>query len=309
VPVLRAEPATALVAPATLRIVYGSSFLAAWNVDDERSLALYEQDDDGLWRWIAATFDDARHTVTARVDRLATWAVAPGGLLAPWQQRQLIGAPFEAGHRNALIIHGWNASPWEACMLQLTAAVYGAGYDRVLAYAYPSALDIAANGAWLRDEIAGRYPGVDFDVIAFSEGGLVARTAIEPGRWNAGRTIGASVRNLLTIATPHLGLVEGLPPSFLGDVAAEQMRAGSPFLRELNEAPDQGGTRYHFIAGDGAADGMSDGTVGVSSALARGLLRAQHAATLPLGHAPFYGAPGAMPCDPRVYELIGAWLR
>jgi hypothetical protein len=71
----------------------------------------------------------------------------------------------------------------------------------------------------------------------------------------------------------------------------------------------RGGTRYHFIAGDGGPGGASDGTVSVASALARSLLSAQHAAVLPLVHAPFYGAPGAMPCDQQVYDLIGTWLR
>ncbi len=64
-----------------------------------------------------------------------------------------------------------------------------------------------------------------FDVVAFSMGGLVARYYVQ-------RLGGASrVRRLITLATPH----NGTYTAFLrGNAGARQMRPGSEFLRRLN---------------------------------------------------------------------------
>ncbi|MEX2246324.1 MAG: hypothetical protein WEC75_06525 [Dehalococcoidia bacterium] len=220
--------------------------------------------------------------------------------LPGWQDRALLGRPFAPGERNVLVLHGWNGSPWDGCMLRLAEAL-AARYDNVLAYAYPSALDIESNATWLRDAIAERYPGVTFDVVAFSEGGLVARTAIEPGEWNGGRTIASHVRTLVTIGTPHDGLLADLPPSWLGDIASLQMRPGSTFLRELNAAPRPGNVRYALIAGDTGHG--SDGIVPVESALARTTLTPAATAVLPLPHTASPTTPH-LPCDPAVYAAI-----
>jgi hypothetical protein len=157
---------------------------------------------------------------------------------------------------------------------------------------------------WLRDAIAARYPGVTFDVVGVSEGGLVARAAVEPGAWNDGRTIAQSVRNLITIATPHLGVLPDTGPSLLSDLASSEMRAGAQFLADLNARPDSGPVRYTTIAGDGWR-GASDGLVGVDSALGRGVLTSARAVTLTLVHAPSLGAD-AMPCNAQVYQTIAA---
>jgi hypothetical protein len=305
--IVRATPSTTLLKSARVRIPYSDAFVARWNIGDEGQLVLYTLDDDGLWGALVASVDPARHVVEANVDRLTSWVVAPGWMLTAWQRRALIGDAFEPGKRNVLLLHGWNSSPWDGCELQLAAAMRGS-YDHVLAYAYPSALGITSSAAWLRDELAARYAGATFDVVGFSEGGLVARAAAEPGAWNGGRTIAASVRNLITIAAPHLGLLDGIAPSLLGDVATADMRAGSPFLRALNEHPATASMRYGVISGAGWSDGGSDGLVGVDSALARGVLPAASTATLPLVHASAFGAAG-MPCDARVYETIKAWVR
>ncbi len=305
--IVRATPSATLAKPARVRIPYSQAFIARWNIGDERQLVLYTLDDDGLWGAVIASVDPARNAVEANVDRLTSWVVAPGWMLTAWQRRALVGDAFEPGKRNVLLLHGWNSSPWDGCELQLAAAMRGS-YDHVLAYAYPSALGITSSAAWLRDELAARYAGAAFDVVGFSEGGLVARAAAEPGAWNGGRTMAASVRNLITIATPHLGLLDGIAPSLLGDVATAEMRAASPFLRALNEHPDTGAVRYGVIAGAGWRDGASDGLVSVDSALARGVLSSTRTATLPLVHASSFGGAG-MPCDARVYETIRAWAR
>jgi hypothetical protein len=305
-PVLRVVDAPALAAPVRLRLPYSEDFRHRYNVSDPQALMLFALDGDGLWRTVPATVRAGEHVVEANVEEMGTFAVAPSGLLAAWQQRQILGAAFTSGAHNVLVIHGWNSSPWDGCMLSLTAAL-SAQYDNVAAYAYPSALDIAANAAWLRDRLRSLPAGTRLDIVAFSEGGLVARAAIEPGAWNNGRTIGAAVRALVTIATPHEGLLPDALPSVLGDVAASQMRAGSPFLRALDAYPAQGATRYFLLAGTGAAGGASDGTVPLASALGHGVLAPAATATLPLVHAPYYGGPAAMPCDARVYEQIVAW--
>jgi hypothetical protein len=305
--IVRATSSAALLKPTRMRIPYSEALLARWNITDERELGLYALDGDGLWGAVIASVDPSGNAVEANIDRLASWVVAPGWMLTAWQRRALVGDAFEPGKRNVLLVHGWNSSPWDGCELRLAAAMRGA-YDHVLAYAYPSALDIASNAAWLRDEVRARYAGVTFDVVGFSEGGLVARAAVEPGAWNGGRTIAASVRNLITIATPHLGLSPDAAPSMLNDAAASEMRAGSPFLRALNERPDTGAVWYGAIAGIGWRDGSSDGLVSVDSALGRGVLSPAHAATPPLVHAASFGGAG-MPCDARVYDTIRAWVQ
>lgn len=305
--IVRAASSATLTGPARVRIPYSDALLSRWNISDERQLVLYARDGDGLWGAVVSSPDPARNVLEASVDRLTSWVVAPGWMLTAWQRRALVGDAFAPGARNVLLVHGWNSSPWDGCELQLAAAMRGT-YDRVLAYAYPSALDIGENAAWLRDAIAARYPGTAFDIIGFSEGGLVGRAAVEPGVWNDGRTIAASVRNLITIATPHLGIMPNAGPSLLGDLGGSEMRAGSAFLQGLNAASSApaSGVRYGFIAGGGWRDG-SDGLVSADSALARGVIANARTATLPLVHATPTG--GGMPCDARVYDTIRAWVR
>ena len=86
------------------------------------------------------------------------------------------------------------------------------------------------------------------------------------------------------------------------------MRPGSAFLTALNAHPTMGAAHYGFIGGDGWHDRASDALVSVDSALARGILSGQRTATLPLVHAMPSG-DGGMPCDPRVYAAIRAWVR
>ena len=302
--IVRATAAAPLLKPVHIRIPYSEALLAHWNVTDERQLVLYTRDDDGLWGALTASVDPAHNVIEANVDRLTSWVVAPGWMLTAWQRRALIGGTLTPGKRNVLLVHGWNSSPWDGCELRLAAGLRET-YDNVAAYAYPSALDIGENAVWLRDAIRTRYPNVAFDIVGFSEGGLVARAALEPGVWNGGQTIAASVRNLITIATPHLGVLSDTGPSLLSDTASSEMVAGSPFLRDLNTHPETGGVRYGLIAGAGWRV-TSDGLVGVDSALGRGTLVPYRTATLPSVHAS--GGTGGMPCDQRVYDAIRTWV-
>ena len=303
--IVRATARVPLLKPVHIRIPYSEALLAHWNVTDERQLVLYTRDDDGLWGALTGSVDPAHNVIEASVDRLTSWVVAPGWMLTAWQRRALIGGSLTPGKRNVLLVHGWNSSPWDGCELRLAAGLRET-YDNVAAYAYPSALDIGENAVWLRDAIRTRYPGVAFDIVGFSEGGLVARAALEPGAWNGGQTIAASVRNLITIATPHLGVLPETGPSLLSDTASSEMVAGSSFLRDLNMHPETGGVRYGLIAGAGWRV-TSDGLVGVDSALGRGTLVPYRTATLPSVHAS--GGTGGMPCDQRVYDAIRVWAQ
>lgn len=85
---------------------------------------------------------------------------------------------FQPNQKNVLIIHGWNGSPSDACMKILIGFADGL-YDNVLAYQYPSAEAIGENARWLYNTLSPLMmnPDLKFDIIAYSEGGLVARAA------------------------------------------------------------------------------------------------------------------------------------
>jgi hypothetical protein len=301
--VVRADPIGPLRAGAVLTLPYADALVRAWAITDESRLGVFQRNEDGTWWWAPALVDPATNTLALRVSSLGAWTVGPSWMMKPWQKRSVAGAEFEPGMRNALVIHGWNSEPWDACQLELVAGI-APYYDRVAALAYPSALDIAENGNWLRAEIERRWRDVPFDIISFSEGGLVARAAIEPHAWNGDRPIDAAIGRLVTIATPHEGIEPGAPLSPLNDEAARQMRPGSDFLRELNDAPSHVGVRYELIAGD--LGNGSDGIVPLASALGGGRLGAARTAVVGLGHSPSMGSPRGMPCDPDVYAAVGS---
>jgi hypothetical protein len=295
---------TSARAATAITIPYTDAFLSEYGRQDEAALGFYERRSGGLWQYIPSRLDAARNELTADVTSAGTWVVAPSWLLKAWQPPSLIGDPPATGARNVVVIHGWNASPWDACQLDLMQAL-ASTYDHVSAFAYPSALDIAESAREFSAAVARLDSGASFDIVGFSEGGLVARAAIEPGPWNGGERISGRVPHLYAIATPHNGVLPNLAPSVLADVASEQMRTGSAFLRELNEGTPPATTRYIAVAGNAADAGESDGLVGVESALGIGTLPAASRVTLPLLHASTYGGGAGMPCDPAVYRVLG----
>ena len=297
--VVRAEPPLAGDgASYLLTLPYAETLVERWDVD-ARDLGVFRMEGE-TWRWSPAIVDAGARTATVEVRGGTAWAVGPSWMMKPWQERRIVGADPLAGGRNALVLHGWNGEPWDSCMLQLMQGI-APRYDDVAAAAYPSALDIAANGAWLRDEIETRYAGAPLDIIAFSEGGLLARAAIEPQAWNGEMAIDVEIGRLVTIATPHEGLSEDAPSSLTDDVAGEEMRSGSDFLAELNAGSQAEGVRYELIAGDRSNGG--DGVTRVESALALNTLSAGRRTIVPLAHSPAAGVRG-MPCDAAVYEAI-----
>lgn len=288
--------------PGTLvTLPYRQDLVTTWAISDEMKLGILERNRSGEWMWSQAIIDPASNMAVGETHGGVAWAVGPSWMMKPWQRRRVLGAEFRPGERNVLVIHGWNSEPWDACMLALAGGL-SRTYDNVAAVAYPSAFDITESANWLRAEIESRWVETPFDIVAFSEGGLVARATIEAHSWNRNRMAAADIDRLITIATPHEGMLDAAPPSMLGDVANQQMRAGSPFLRELATGEPPVGTSYHLIAGDtGSGD---DSIVAIHSALARDTLTAKTRTTLRLPHSP--GRPGGrgLPCDEQVYATI-----
>lgn len=137
-------------------------------------------------------------------------------------------------------------------------------------------VDIRTSARRLADLLADlhrRHPGVPIDILAHSQGGLVARQALafelpaDPGRY-------PSVANLVTLATPHRGAklatalsrlgstlsgkaalaaVEGLglAPYDLTAPSLGQLAEGSEFIRRLNQRPLPAATRVTSIGARG----------------------------------------------------------
>jgi hypothetical protein len=290
-------------APALLLLPYSDDLVIDWRIEDEHQIGVFTQDFDGTWSWAPANVDANANMLYVGADSGAAWAAGPPWMMRPWQRRAILGADFVPGERNVLVLHGWNSDPWEGCTLDLMAGI-APSYDNIAVMAYPSALDITANGNWLRDQAEQRWPGTSFDIVGFSEGGLVARAAIEPHAWNDHTPIGAELGRLVTIATPHTGVLPAAHFSVLNDEAARQMRPASDFLRALNADPRHDGIRYQFLAGDTGAG--HDGVVPVDSALGRGALAPDDLAVLPLLHSADDGAR-RLPCDTSVYETAAEW--
>jgi pimeloyl-ACP methyl ester carboxylesterase len=274
---------------------------------------------------------------------LATAQVDPQKLFQEYQLQDVAGKPvfppgdrpltavFQPGQKNLLIIHGFNSSPSDHCTKDLTHAIGGL-YDNVLLFQYPSGQPIRQSAKWLHDHLSllTAHPGIRFDIIGYSEGGLVARAAKEPSLFiNGNRAFGDRVENLVTIGTPHKGI---LNPFVLGTnmgvpaVSDQLLRqhGGSGFLELLNDdGPDnpmvarQGRTRYMTIAG--RVLGESDGIVGVQNAHGLKVTRdpregvlltpPQGRTTLRLKHShSCSGDSRGMPCDYLVYEQLAQWL-
>jgi uncharacterized protein (TIGR03437 family) len=242
------------------------------------------------------------------------------------QGRNVVEPVFRPGEKNILVVHGFNSTP--ASM----RGIIDFALDQcanALVYKYPSGLNIAVSGRRMYQDLSQRLkaegqPDTRFDIVAYSQGGLVARVAKEPGDINRGQAFGDQVENLVTIATPHTGIFSpisdlairlGLRVDPATVPGAKDQFPDSEFLRKLNSNPMQGATQYFAIAGRAYTSGhpfdFTDGLVHVDSAvgggklhLARGdnILRLKHSDRIPLpGVDPF-------PNHPDVYAKIKEWI-
>ncbi|MGH9224900.1 MAG: peptidoglycan DD-metalloendopeptidase family protein [Acidimicrobiales bacterium] len=136
--------------------------------------------------------------------------------------------------------------------------------------------DLRAQGERLRDllvEMERRHPGVPIDIIAHSQGGIIAREALAHGWDTDDRTL-PPVRNIVTLASPHQGTdvataLTMLGHTDIGDAAQKavdatrllstdlqgesvaQLAEHSTFLRDLNRTPLPEGVRLTSIGSRG----------------------------------------------------------
>ena len=202
------------------------------------------------------------------------------------------------GRRIMLLVAGLGSSSGEAAVLGVDVAALGYPPADVALFSYAggrvegvgalagvptstyartdSAGDLRVAGARLRallESVRAAHPGVPVDIVAHSQGGLVARSALgQPGDRHDPRL--PAVDHVITLATPHsgadlasattmVGATSSGGPVLLaadlmaagaietGSVAIEQMDEASPFLRELAGTPLPAATRFTSIAARG----------------------------------------------------------
>ncbi len=233
------------------------------------------------------------------------------------------GAPvteplFRPGEKNILIIHGLNGVPGD--MRGLTDFL-AAQCANVMLYRYPSGMSPKVSGRVLYLALSEVLnSSIRFDMVGYSEGGLVARVATEPGALNDMKAFGDQVENLVTIGMPHEGarqVLRGRDILVTFGVAEPvqaitDMLIGSEFLRTLNTNPQQGGTRYFTLAGNFFNE-TDDGVVFVDSALGQNVLRRTagvatvglvHTTSLAVGPA----SGRALPNHADVYNQVKGWI-
>ncbi len=255
---------------------------------------------------------------------------------------------FYPGQKNVLVVHGLMQAPGDQVMTAFLRFA-ASRYCNVVVYQYPSGEGVADNAAWLRSRLSELiwqwvsdsvtnpdHLDINFDILAYSEGGLVARAALEGS--GGAPVVSNPIENLVTIGTPHLGAENYLNAlwtaaewlNFLGIPDPNQfpgvkdMLAPSVFLTALNQRceglPCQSSTRYFAIAGLAPdnikgviPDRIGDGVVSVSSAIGEGALRlAASPAVFQLFHAtgldPDTSGGRSLPCHPNVYVAVDNWL-
>ena len=115
--------------------------------------------------------------------------------------------------------------------------------------------DLATAGERLRAllvEVARAHPGTTVDLIAHSQGGLVARAALYGSdTWAPEMPI---VGNVITIDTPHHGAVPATAAALLGLTNSDAVRdlsSSSAFIGDLDDRSLPAGARFTSIAGSG----------------------------------------------------------
>lgn len=198
-----------------------------------------------------------------------------------------------AGRRIAVLVAGYGSTGGDADVLDVDTSALGYADADVAQLSYAggrvegvgalagvptsrygpqdSMGDLHLAGRRLRqllDDVAAAHPGVPVDVIAHSQGGVVARAALaDPGA-------GPTVEHLVTLGTPHHGatlaslareldltdgdsvVAEGITVASgggadPGSTAVAQLAAGSAFLAHLGRHPPRPGVEVTSIAASG----------------------------------------------------------
>jgi pimeloyl-ACP methyl ester carboxylesterase len=147
--------------------------------------------------------------------------------------------------RPLLVLDGWRQPDFSSWALaQTLRTLTGADKSAVLSASYLTRADLNV----IADDVIGRvekkWPSADpgwtteVDVVGFSMGGIVARTAaMQREASRAGKRL--RIHRLYTLATPHRGAKLAMRIAL--DQAARDMRPGTDFLKRLDEAlPDCG---------------------------------------------------------------------
>lgn len=238
----------------------------------------------------AAAAAGARRTWPAAVGPFgpAAWLRVAGGLAGWWDGRDRCtpageAPPHPSGRRRVVLVAGLASTSEQAGVDGVDTAGLGYLPGDVVRFSYRGGTtaeapydagdtqqDIAVSGGRLRallQRLAAEEPGVPVDVIAHSQGGLVARVAL-------GAAPPAGVENLITLATPHGGadlataltLTGATPVGSAVQALASVIRPGgidptSASVRQLSElsalvgrlgaAPLPPGVRVTSIAGRG----------------------------------------------------------
>lgn len=212
---------------------------------------------------VAATAVDDRN---ALVDYIRRFAPRPASDdIEAWERRQLHCTPLTAARpgestdrerRIALLVGGLGSATGNAAILTVDTAALGYDPGDVHQFTYrpdgapygpaDTQQDITISADVLArtvERVAAANPGVPIDVIAHSQGGLVARSALarHPNAFGA-------VDTVVTLGTPHRGnalaaagtrlrygvRLAGIDPA---SVSVGQLASGSDFIVELDEAP------------------------------------------------------------------------
>lgn len=208
-------------------------------------------------------------TAARKAVRIFTALEAPQATAA---QRKLYGLhlpdPLDPHRPMVVLVHGLDSD--RAMWSSLTALLNGAGYQ-VAYFAYPSDGPIQESADFLAKEMTSAertHPGLRFDVICHSMGGLVGRAYVE------GPSYAGGVDHLILCGTPNAGsgwarfrfaleLQEhyhlwchepGWSPTWmitdgLGE-AGDDLKPKSKFLKHLNAQPRRAGVKYTIIAGN-----------------------------------------------------------
>lgn len=220
--------------------------------------------------------------------------------------------PPPPGRRIAVVVGGFGSSSAEADVLDVDLASLGYDADDVAQFSYAGGRvphvgaldgvptshygphhangDLAAAGqrlAGLLDAIGAAHPGVPVDVIAHSQGGVVARLALADRG-----PVDEPVANLITLGSPHRGADVATANALLGtttvgelaqagatqvsggsidgaSTAAGQLSETSELMDDLNDEPMPQGIRVTSIAarGDLTVTGLQSSLEGATNVL------------------------------------------
>lgn len=184
---------------------------------------------------------DNRRWLASNPDFDVTWEAA----LEDWRRMEQSRVKLD---RPVVVLAGWRQG-WPTTILDLSQPLGRlTNDDDILAIQYGRAGRFDPIADRVVREVEARWPSddpertIDVDVVGLSMGGLVGRRAAmgRPGRKRL------NVKRLFTIATPHRGAK--LAGYVFIDSASFDMRAGSRFLKALDQSLEESDYELHCYA-------------------------------------------------------------